>query len=255
MDRNWRDQVRRLSDTVPERTKTLGNQIRESAPEVSQRIRQQIDSATPVVSHRVHEVRKSLRSPVPQQLGAASALQPTAQPALVPQPVLSMPPSRTDIGNTQVAVRQAIRPTAVHVAFVSLFGAAIASAVLAGVGVVGLMTLRDSVDKVLHLDPTGTASFYANDYVDEAETTLMAAAVGLGIVFAIAYMLVGMAVRRGNGWPRPVGTVLAILSLPILFLGPVAIVIVVAGIIAVLSLWIPSARRYCVESKAAKRCR
>ncbi|OBK22279.1 hypothetical protein A5634_07425 [Mycobacterium asiaticum] len=242
-ENNWRDRVKKLGES-----------------DVSKRVRQQVRDTTPVVAHRIREVGKALSSPVPPP-------QTPPPPPAMPPPVLpphALPPQQGAATQQQfahyapplvqpAAVAKPTRPLAVHIAYTSLLIAAVAAVILAGLGVYGLAELRGSVDKALHLDPSGTASFYANDYVDNAETWLMASAVALGILFALAYFLFAFAVRKGHGWPRLVGTALAVLSLPAIFLGPVAVVIVGAGIISVIALWTPGAREYVAQSKAAKR--
>lgn len=149
--------------------------------------------------------------------------------------------------------RSATVPVTVRTACVALWVAAGACAVLSGVGVYLLTELRGSVDKALHLDPTGTVAFYAAEYVDNAELTLISAAVMLGLLFAIAYVIVARAVRKGRSWPRMVGSVLAVFSLPAAFLGPAALTAVVAGFVSVLAVWTPSARRYAAEVKELRR--
>lgn len=144
-------------------------------------------------------------------------------------------------------------PVAVRVAYVALLAAAASAALLSAVGVYALIELRDSFDKMLHVDPTGTALFYAADYADNAELALIGVATMLGVLFAITYVLVARAIRKGNSWPRPVGTALAVMSLPAIALGPVAIVAVFAGIVAVAATWMPSARQYATAARARRR--
>jgi type IV secretory pathway VirB2 component (pilin) len=264
VENNWRSRAKQFGDSLPELSKKVKKQIGDTAPDVSKRVRQQIQVAAPVVSHRVHEVGKALTAPMPNSAAVNCDSPMTEMHNEVPQLPRSEnarstsvfsptqnPPSRvrTAANSTTMILN---RPVAVHVAYLALAIAAVGSAILAGLGVYGLNELRGSVDKVTHLDPTGTVAFYSNGYIDNAETMLMSSAVGLGTVFALAYALVALAVRKGHGWPRPVGTVLAVLSLPMIFLGPVALVIVVAGIVAVLALWTRGARQYAVQTKAAK---
>jgi hypothetical protein len=73
------------------------------------------------------------------------------------------------------------------------------------------------------------------------------------VLFALAYALIAHAIRKGGGWPRPVSTILAIFSLPAILLGPIAVAIVLTGLIAVTAIWMPSARRYAIESKRIRR--
>ncbi len=142
------------------------------------------------------------------------------------------------------------QPVAVRVAYVALVVAAAAAAILSAVGVYTLTEWRESFDKVLHVDPTGTALFYASEYADNAELALIGIAAILGVLFAIAYIFVAQAIRKGRSWPRPIGTALAIFSMPAMALGPVAIAAVFAGIVAVIASWMPSARRYSAAARS-----
>jgi hypothetical protein len=254
--RTWRDQVKQIGDSIPEKSKNFRNHVRDSAPQVSQRVRQQIEGATPVIRYRAQEVTKALRSPMPPQPPTPADWQTAQQPAQ--QPFMGMP-TQGVVGpgwNAAPApVASPRRPTAVQLACLCLLTAAVASTILAALGVSGLIELKGSVEKVIHLDPTGTVAFYTNPYVNYTETTLTFLTVGFGIAFAVAYVFVAFTVWKGHGWPRRIGTVLVILSLPVLLLGPVAIAAVLAGIIAVIAIWLPSARQYAVGSKAAKRAR
>lgn len=174
---------------------------------------------------------------------------------LVPYPPSPNTPAAPVPADASWAAPRATRalPPAVRVAFLSLLIAAAASVVLAAFGVYGVYELRDSVDKVTHLDPTGTATFYTADYVDNAEITLVSSAIALGLLAALGYVLVAVAVRSGRSWPRPVGTALTVLSLPAIFFGPIAVVAVFAGIVGMIALWTPGARQYAAEVKATRR--
>ena len=78
-------------------------------------------------------------------------------------------------------------------------------------------------------------------------------AVMLGLLFAITYVIVAGAVRKGRSWPRMVGSGLAVFSLPAAFLGPAALTAVVAGFVSVLAVRTPSARLYAAEVKELRR--
>ncbi len=272
----WRDRAKRLGDSVNDASNKAKQRIDESAPEVSRKLRQQLQDATPLVAHRVREVGKALKAQ-PQLDPSVQHLDlPTNRYSRSSVGVPVMPPSPTQahlayggkaispthvppLGTPAVASADPVvadrqkRPAGIHVAYMALGVAAICSAILAGMGVYGLTELRGSVDKVLHLDPTGTVMYYANGYVNNAETWLVSTAIGLGFVFTVAYALVSLAVFKAHRWPRPVGSVLAVVSIPVVFLGPVAVVIFVAGMVAVVALWIPSSRRYAVQARDARR--
>lgn len=183
------------------------------------------------------------------------------QPGSAFNPFASRPPTaasgealvNAEVGWGAAAPPATAMPHTVRAAFLCLMGAAALALTLAAVGIYWLTELRDSVDKVTHLDPTGTVTFYAADYVDDAEITLISAAVGLGLVSALGYVLVGLAIRKGRRWPRPVGTALAVCSLPGLFLGPLALTAVLAGVVAMLLVWTPQARQFSARSAALKR--
>ncbi|TRW86204.1 hypothetical protein FK535_06945 [Mycolicibacterium sp. 018/SC-01/001] len=134
-------------------------------------------------------------------------------------------------------------PISVRVAYSALWVAAIAALVSAGMGVSWLFELGHNVDTALHLDPTGTAVNLVGGYADDIQFWLISVVIGVGVVCAIGYSLVGVALRAGHRWPRWVGTVLAVLSLPMLFLGPL-VVMVLFGVVAVIAMWTPAARRF-----------
>lgn len=180
--------------------------------------------------------------------GAAGTTLPmpgASQPAIWP---MSTPPDAVhDYAPLGVSI-----PTAVRTAHLALMTAAGLAVFIAGMGIYGLTELRDSTDKILHLDPTGTALFYATDYVDDVQITLTIAAAVLGVLFALGYVFVGLALKKGSSWPRPVGTALAVLSLPAMMFGPFAMATVVAGIVAAVASWMPSARAHAAQAKAAR---
>jgi hypothetical protein len=259
----WRDRVKQLGEAGAEASKKVKQQIEVSAPEVSRRVQQQIKTTAPVVAHKAREVGKVLAAPaspavkpdniVAQQFPAEPsplAVSSGSAAASAPHRDSSTAPAAASSPGTRPSIE---RPTTVHVAYLSLVVAAAGSAVLAGLGVYGLTEIRGSVDKVMNIDRTGTLAMFAHNYLDNAEETLMSSAIGLGIVFALGYVLVAHAIRVGHRWPRPVSTVLAVLSIPILFLGPFGLAIFIAGVVAVLALWSSSARQYTSQLKAAKR--
>lgn len=149
------------------------------------------------------------------------------------------------------AVGQGARPMTVRVAYFALWIAALGALVSAVMGIVWLVELRDNVNRALHLDPSGTAMAFASGYADDIQFWLISASVGVGLVCALAYALIGWAVRGGHRWPRWVGTVLAVLSLPLVFAGPM-VVMVLFGIAAVIAMWTPTARQFALETTAGR---
>lgn len=85
---------------------------------------------------------------------------------------------------------------------------------------------------------------YLGREVADLSTTAIVFTVLLAAVFALAYAGFGYAVWRGEAWPAPLGTVLAALSLFGLMGGPVIIALVIAGVLAVVFLWLPPSRTY-----------
>ncbi len=85
---------------------------------------------------------------------------------------------------------------------------------------------------------------YLGREVADLSTTAIVATVLLAALFALAYLGFAYAVWRGESWPAPLGTVLAGLSLFGLLGGPVVIALVVAGVVAVVFLWLPPSRAY-----------
>lgn len=150
------------------------------------------------------------------------------------------------------ALRPSVTPVTVRVAYLALWIAALAALVSAAMGVVWLFDLRDNVDRALHLDPSGTAMAFASGYADDIQFWFVSVAVGVGLICALAYALIGWAVRGGHRWPLWVSTVLALLSLPLLFAGPM-VVMVLFGVAAVIAMWTPTARQFARETAAGRR--
>ncbi|GAB08666.1 hypothetical protein GOARA_015_00040 [Gordonia araii NBRC 100433] len=86
--------------------------------------------------------------------------------------------------------------------------------------------------------------YYLGREVADLSTTAIVFTVVLAALFALAYASFGYAVWRGAGWTAPLGTVLAALSLFGLMGGWVIIALVVAGILAVVFLWLPPSREF-----------
>jgi len=137
------------------------------------------------------------------------------------------------------------RPIAVRIATFALLTAGVLSLVLAGMGVAFVWELRDTTDRLLHLDPSGTVSLLAAGYADGAETVLTMVIVGVGALVAIGYMLVARSVWKGSNWPRNLSPFLLVLSLPAVLLGIVGPAIVAAGFASTVATWTPSARAFC----------
>lgn len=254
MDTNWRNNVDSVKKSGVAASQSVRKRVEEAAPDVSAKVRHQVNTTAPEVANRVRAAGKALTGPNPAQPTVApvaatpppvTAVDENRIPPAAPLPVDTTPATAPVPPSTR-------RPTSIRVAYWALVVAAGASVVLAGLGVYGLIELRGTVDDALGADPTGTIALAGNGYVDDVAKVLMGTAAGLGLVFALAYFGVAHALRLGHSWPRPVGTVLAVLSLPVAFFGGVAALIVAAGVVAVAALWTPSARAHANERKAAR---
>lgn len=107
-----------------------------------------------------------------------------------------------------------------------------------------LTEFRQTVNNAMDVDPSGMVKLFVTDYADDAQLYLTAAVIVLGAVLASGYVAVARAIRKGRRWPRAVCPVLALLSLPAVFLGHIAIIIVAAGLIATAAAWTPTARAF-----------
>lgn len=68
-----------------------------------------------------------------------------------------------------------------------------------------------------------------------------------GVVVAVCYVSFAISVLRGHSWPRSVGIVLAVISLPMLLFGVLAQLAVLCGIGVVILLWLPVSRQFAGE--------
>lgn len=141
------------------------------------------------------------------------------------------------------------RPPSVKTAAIALLTAGALTLAMTAIAAWAIFDLRDSVDKLMDLDPSHTATFFVSGYADDTETILVVTVAALGALTSVAYMLVARSVWKGSNWPRNVSPFLAVMSLPALFLGHVAILIVVAGVVAVVAAWLPSARAYSAQRR------
>lgn len=142
------------------------------------------------------------------------------------------------------------RPASVKAAAISLLIAGVLTLAMTAIAARAIFDLRDSVDNLMNLDPSGTATFIVSGYADDTETILVVVVAALGALMTVAYMLVVRSVWKGSNWPRNVSPFLAVMSLPAVFLGHVAILIVVAGVVAAVASWMPSARAYSAQRRA-----
>lgn len=142
------------------------------------------------------------------------------------------------------------RPISVRSASFSLLSAALLTLALVVLAVGAITELRETFDNALKLDKSGAATLFASGYADDAQTALIASAAALGAVCAIIYLIVAHQIWRGRHWPRWVSPFLAVLSLPALFLGHLAIVVVFAGLFTAVACWLPSARAFATQSRA-----
>lgn len=143
-----------------------------------------------------------------------------------------------------------VRPVAVKLASGALLAAAMLTLVIGGLGAYTIAELRTSVGRVLELDQSGMATLLASGYADDTQVVLMAVAVAIAAIVAVVYLFVAQAIWRGRGWPRNFSPFLAVLSIPAVFIGPLAVSIVVAGVIATAAVWMPGARAYSQQQAA-----
>lgn len=168
------------------------------------------------------------RGPDPFAPGAYQSVPPGA-PAYPPAPGYPGAPA-----NPAGAVRPSAPPATVWLALACL---AVAGALCVVQAVMGVRAASKSgVDDAQRE--------YLGREVADLSTTAIVFTVLLAAVFALAYAGFGYAVWRGQGWPAPVGTVLTALSLFGLMGGPVIIALVIAGVLAVVLLWLPPSRAY-----------
>lgn len=142
------------------------------------------------------------------------------------------------------------RPVFVRAASFALLGAATLTLALVFFAVGAVTELRETLDNALKLDKSGAATLLASGYADDAQNALIASAATLGAVCAIVYLVVARGIWKGRHWPRWVSPFLAVLSLPALFLGHLAIVVVFAGLFTAVAYWLPSARTFATQSRA-----
>ncbi|MDH6288102.1 hypothetical protein [Rhodococcus opacus] len=145
------------------------------------------------------------------------------------------------------------KPPSIYLAFGSLLVAAVLSVVSGVVEVLSILGAQRRANRLLAVDTTGRAAELGGGYVDGTATGLMWVVVGLSVVFAAIYVVFSVAVFKGRGWPRIAGTVLAVISLFGLLSGPIVVVTVLSGIVAVAALWVPTSRRYCEYAEGQRR--
>ncbi|NMO00163.1 hypothetical protein HH308_02915 [Gordonia sp. TBRC 11910] len=74
----------------------------------------------------------------------------------------------------------------------------------------------------------------------------------IAVCFAVGYCALAVAVWRGLAWPRYAVSVLAVFSLFGLLGGPVILVMVIAGALAAVMLWLPSSMLFCTGIAMSK---
>ncbi|MFE7423670.1 hypothetical protein [Rhodococcus sp. NPDC057529] len=119
--------------------------------------------------------------------------------------------------------------------------------------VFSILGVQRRANRLLSVDTTGRAAEFGSGYVDGTAAGLMWVVVVLSVIFAATYAVFGVAVFRGRPWPRIAGTVLAVISLFGLLGGPIVVMTVLSGIVAVAALWVPASRRYCEYAEAQRR--
>lgn len=146
-----------------------------------------------------------------------------------------------------------VRPPSLYIAMSALALASVLSVVSTVVAVMSILNRPQRTAESLAADPIGTVTgLGGGEYVDGTETKDIVFVIGLGVAFAVAYALVAAAVYQGPHWPRIAGSVLAVISLFGFLGGPIVVVTVFCGLIAIAALWVPASRRYC-DYVAARR--
>lgn len=240
MPHDWSQRVRQLRD-MPSNRATLAR-LAESAP-IPDRFRtRQAPTSSPVPAANPFDVNLPAESnpfgpgypPVVQHNSGAAQFNLAPPTQSGPAPVVSAPR----------------RPNTVRVASWALLCAAAMTLTLIGIAVGAIFELRDTFDNALKLDKSGTATLVAAGYADDTQTALVVIALFLGVLLAVVYLLVARALWAGRHWPRWVSPFLAVLSLPALLLGHIAILAVIAGIISTVASWMPNARSFATQSRA-----
>lgn len=139
-----------------------------------------------------------------------------------------------------------VRPPSLYIAMGALALASVLSLVATVVEVLSILDRPQRTAESIAGDPVGTVTgLGGGEYVDGTETKDIIFVIGLGVAFAVAYALFAAAVYQGRHWPRIVGSVLAVISLFGFLGGPLVVVTVFCGLIAIAALWVPASRRYC----------
>ncbi|GAC79248.1 hypothetical protein SAMN04488550_4392 [Gordonia malaquae] len=138
-----------------------------------------------------------------------------------------------------------VRPVAVTVS-TWLLGAAAALVVLQII-LVGLL-LNRAVSGFSFASALVSAETGEADMMAQSRLVVVGVLAVVAMVVVAGYVAVAIGARRGRTWPRKLGAVFAVLSLPALLLGPAADIAVLCGVAAVIVLWLPVSRRFCTES-------
>ena len=111
-------------------------------------------------------------------------------------------------------------------------------------------TLRDRVDAQIQSQPDMPANMG-----DILQNTVLAAAVVMTALFVACYVLIACFIRRGMNWARIAGTVLALLSMYVLFrtslpLDTAILLRVIFGFVGVLLCYLGPSRYFFNDSKS-----
>lgn len=131
-------------------------------------------------------------------------------------------------------------PLYVWIAVGLLVTAGVLSVVNAFLGIGTVKQVANMTDAVTVYDTSRVSAAYVDDFADGVSMFLVI----VSLVAFACYLLLAFQVRAGRRWARTVCTVLAVLSLFGLLGPPVIWVVVLAGIAAVVLLWLPTSRAY-----------
>src|ERR1700737_388047 len=215
----------------------------------SQRLRQLSDMS----KNRETLSRLTASAPIPNRFSKPSPTAPPSEPSANPfadprtpsgtnpfAPAAVHPAPYSDPWLPPAPMEAPAKPPAVRAAYLSLLVAAALILVQTALITYAIAELKGSVSNLMNMDPSHTATLLASDCVGDAQIVVTVIVAAIGALFAAAYLFFARAIWKGRSWPRKVSPFLAILSLPALFIGPVAVAAVCAGTVATAAAWMPA---------------
>lgn len=127
------------------------------------------------------------------------------------------------------------KPPLVQRAFIMIMGAGLLQLVSLVVSFFQIPELRSILQQTAAQFPEMT---------DSIVTAALVLSLVFNALFVALYVLIAVKIRAGRNWARIVGTVLAGLSLLLLFSGPFAIVQVALGVFGIVYCWLAPSRDY-----------